>query len=243
MLGKQASPSSYACRDQEDLKIFNYSRKINQFMKRFFYFSLFFIGVFTLVLSCKPTPTEDIKATISQREIFLKGKSFEKVKRDYKLLTNDQQKALWVEKIEQLLTQNLPARQLSLISDLRTEILRTDFTLNAFVFNDKIKDIGIHLASITPREDFLNMFVSLESYTYNKAYLDKEICTECITDMQNEGKNLKNEIQTRTADCNCKWTCGWTGQSTSNCNRTDSGCGFLWLTSCTGRNCIDCGGS
>lgn len=206
---------------------------------KFFYLSTLVCALFLIALSCKQNSSEEIVS--SKRLELTKGKSIEVIKANYMSLSTQTKKGLWIEKVQQLLTQTLPSPQFTLIKELETELLRNDCDFTSFANNVKIQDIGIRLASITPREDFLKMFVSLDDYYYKNGFIGKEICDECIKDMESESRNIEKTLQTRSADCNCKWTCGWgPGGSTKNCTVTQTGCGFFWMTACYERGCLEC---
>jgi hypothetical protein len=208
---------------------------------KIFYFSSFLCALFLIVLSCKRDVSQDI--TSSKRSEFTKGKNVEVIKADYTILPVQSKKTLWIEKIQQIITQKLPSQQLAIIKELETELLRGDCDFTSFSRNTKIQEIGIRLASITPKEDFINMFVSLNDYQYKNAFVGKDICVDCIKDMESDSKNLGNTngtLQVRLADCNCNWTCGQGDQTTSDCKPTSIGCGFLWLGSCRKRDCYSC---
>lgn len=205
---------------------------------KFFYLSALVCAFFLIALSCKQSASEEIAS--SKRLELTKGKSIEVLKANYMSLSTQTKKELWIEKVQQLLTQTLPSPQFTLIKELETELLKNDCDFTSFANNVKIQDIGIRLASITPREDFLKMFVSLDNYYYKNAFIGKEICSDCIKDMESDSRNIGKTLQTRLADCNCNWTCGSATTTTSNCSPTSLGCGFLWLGSCRQRDCISC---
>lgn len=199
-------------------------------------------AAFLFFLSCKQDQNQAVpqQITSSKRLDFMKGKSFEVIKNDYRILPEQVQKELWIEKVQQLLTQKLPQPQLLLIKELENELLKTEFSLNSSSIDAKIDDIGLNLAKITPKADFLAMFVTLDDYYFKDKFIDTEICSECIADMESDLKKkggIENTLKTRRIDCNCKWTCGLSGGSTSSCNPTSSGCGWLWRDPCGEAHC------
>ena len=200
-------------------------------------------AAFLFFLSCKQEQTQIApqQITTSKRLDFLRGKSFEVIKNDYRILPEQVQKELWLEKVQQLLTQKLPQPQLLLIKELENELLKTEFSLNSSSIDAKIDDIGLNLAKITPKANFLAMFVTLDDYYFKDKFIDTEICSECIADMESDLKKkggIENTLKTRRLNCDCKWTCGAGGYTTtSNCNPTSSGCGWLWRSPCGELNC------
>lgn len=205
-------------------------------MKKYF-LHFFSICVFASLASCKQnsdTPSAQNLDNLSSniRAKFALNKTIDQVKDDYRSLPIEQQKALWLDKIKQIKTQTLSVKQIELINQLQ-KILTTcgdEFKSS----NSDFAKIGISLASITPKEDFLHMFATLDNYNYVKNQ-NIEICSECIIDLENSNTVTNNtNFRSSNVSCNCKWTCGWAGRTSSNCDRTDTGCGFMWLTSCTG---------
>ena len=199
------------------------------------------IGTLFFVASCKDSTADvtlsNTDAVVSSKRLeFTKGKNMDVIKDDYRRLSEDKKKELWVDKLHQIQSQPLSPEQLTLVQELETEVTRngSEFLME----NEKIRAIGLRLAAITPRENFVQMFSSLEDYKYSGGS-KTGVCNECIADMQTE--NVRNPLGTRSKPCNCNWTCDSVpGSSTSNCEPTGSGCGFLWLSSCRKRACIEC---
>jgi hypothetical protein len=162
------------------------------------------------------------------------------LKDNYRSLPDNEKKELWIDKIHQIQTQSksLTTEQLIIISNMEKELIQPNSSFS--MENEVLKGLGIKLASITAREDFLNMFSSLENFTYKGFNSNKQVCLECINDTENEVKNIKS-LNTRTLPCTCRWNCpDGPGKQTSNCGQTSIGCGFLWLQRCTIGMCIDC---
>jgi hypothetical protein len=197
-------------------------------MKNVIFLSVF-VCCIALIYACQD---KVIDSTVPNSRIeFLQVKDPDALKSSYRSLSNGTQKELWIDKLHQIQSQNLSTEQLSLIKALEVELLSGGKFSSE---NEKIKEIGVKLAYITPKDDFLNMFVKLENYqNFNNA--SKEICDECIADLQAQSVKQTQGLETRAAACNCKWTCSDYPKVTTNCQLTTSGCGFLWLSTCTGR--------
>lgn len=181
----------------------------------------------------------DSMAKSNLRESFLKSKDFATIKSDFNDLTEKEKIALWNEKLDQLLIQNIPNEHKKLIKELSTELKET--TINV----ENISNIAILLAKITPEDDFYKMFTTLDDYRFEGHFTG---ITKVNDDLQNSLKSLKfnyikyinNTILTAKSNggkpCNCNWTCSlYAGGSTTKCNQTTSGCGFLWAFPCENR--------
>lgn len=166
-------------------------------------------------------------------------------KEKYSKLTGEEQLLLWKSKLESLAKQPLlPGEHLSLIISLKNEVVKLH-SMKEVKLTGTILEIAIAIAEITPREDFIQMFESLDKYEFTGSFQGKEICLECIEDMESYSRELST-IQAASfrsgdkANCNCRWTCSFMetffgGDSTTDCEKTDTGCGFLWTQSCTER--------
>ena len=166
------------------------------------------------------------------RANFLRGKTNLQVIEAFNSLTTDEKSALWLEKLDQLLTQNLSSQTLVLIGEMKTAHVRKD--LNSF------KSASLNLTKIIPEEDFIEMFLKLQDYNFSGTY----------TGITNVSQNLINEIEAvglsfetydpsdaskgKKPKCNCNWTCSWYGNYSTNCQETESGCGFFGNSFCNG---------
>lgn len=116
------------------------------------------------------------------------------------------------------------------------------------LLNTRVQELAIKLASITPREDFLNMFTNLRDFEVSRNGFNNDICFECIESIQLEWNNSNelfdfNQRIAEKKNCNCKWTCGWNPMGydmevITDCNPTSRNCGFLLLQSCEKRDDI-----
>lgn len=195
-----------------------------------------FAGIF---LACtKEGDSQESTINANLRESFLKNKDYSSVKNDFNLLDKKGKIELWNEKLNQLLSQELPTDSKNLIKKLIVE-------LNKEQVDPKImSEIAVSLAKSIPAEDFYKMFTELNDYQYEGKFKgNTTVPKEIITDLYSMNYDYKaNEIgaeinkTTVTRACNCNWTCdSYAGGSTSNCTSTTSGCGFLWAFSCERR--------
>lgn len=173
------------------------------------------------------------------RETFLKGKDFATTKTDFNNLAENEKVALWIEKLDQVLTQNISSQHKELIEQLQTELRQN--TINI----ENVSTISIRLAEITPQDDFYKMFATLDNYKYQGHFTGTAKVNE---DLQKSLKQFKfnynkniipTDINGKTTGgrpCNCNWTCSlYAGGGSSNCSVTTSGCGFLWAFECEER--------
>lgn len=169
------------------------------------------------------------------RERFLTGKKNHKEVVDaYNKLSDAEQKELWLEKFNQLISLNLPSEHKSLIKELRD-----DFADGVDTEKEDFFKTAAKLASITPAKDFGFMFETLLDYKYENKFVDNKSLPESfINDLNslNAYANLSAGTLAR-GNCSCRWCLGM-GTTGTYCKPTDSGCGFLWLQSCN--QCILC---
>lgn len=170
--------------------------------------------------------------TENKRLQFIKGKTLSEIKAAYRILALNEAKELWINKLQQIQSQQVPDAQRAIIHALGVELSRPDckFSLE----NDQIRTLGIQLASITPGDAFVQMFESLDNYKYNISSTKSQICDMCVSDLQNYRPLPPSTLELRAADCNCRWTCGmWGLEYKTDCNKA-GGCGLFFLGSCNG---------
>jgi hypothetical protein len=204
----------------------------------FGFIGLFIIGIFIACSNNENTPKE-VKIESKLRESFLENKDFATMKADFNELSDREKIALWDEKLNQLLNQNIPAKHKSLIIELKIELAKEIIDVKA------ISDISINLANITPEDDFYKMFATLDNYKYNEHFVGRTKVSEefrqsLVSIRFNYKKNAENiGINSKSnggRPCNCNWTCSlYAGGPSSNCKPTTSGCGFLWAFECEKR--------
>lgn len=163
------------------------------------------------------------------RAEFLHGKSTQaEIVEAFNKLSEKDQRDLWLEKFDQLLSLNLPAEHKELIQKLRDGV---DKGVDKSQASEYLANAA-SLAKITPKKDFGLMFELLQDYEYTGSFIDtKELPSSYITDLENTDMFAR-------ANCSCRWCLGYGGSTGSNCTSTSSGCGFLWMQSCN--QCIVC---
>ena len=207
--------------------------------------SILTILLISLLSSCSPENITEQANTASldnKRQIInqLNPKSATKVA--FSKLSSSQQKAVWINKFEQIKSRNLSTSHSTYLSEIIALVKETKNTKD--IYNPQIEEVLLELLKITPREDFIQMFMSLSDYTGNFDINNVEVCNECITKLQNEfkkGRELNPLHKTSNLEkeeakgrCDCDWTCGWgAGDTHSYCVTTPTGCGWFWQSACT----------
>lgn len=196
------------------------------------------LSALILVACTKDNFTTDSAAENTLRESFLKQKDFSTIKSDFNNLTEKEKIALWNEKLDQLLTQNLPLEHKKLIIELNAELKKTNINV------ENVSNISFHLANITPEDDFYQMFMSLNDYKFEGGFIGTAKVNDALKKSlklvkfnYTKNTNIPNlNAKTNGGACNCNWTCSlYAGGSTTNCRQTTSGCGFLWAFPCENR--------
>ncbi len=162
-------------------------------------------------------------------------------------LPAEEQKQMWISRLEMYNEIDLTKEQKGMLNDLITDLKNLE--REKFFMSDAIKQDAIALAQTMPREDFINLFTLDNPSPTLPVLLKKgDICTECIADIQtyvHVEPPSENSVSDRVELCNCRWTCdqqldncanGGQMQSSSNgtCSAT-GGCGFLGFQTCTNR--------
>lgn len=166
------------------------------------------------------------------REKFLAGKTQTQIVSDFNKLSTSQKNDLWIEKMEQLLTQELPSEHIALIrgiKDLMIENKRSN--IKEFV------EPTLRLASITPEDDFVKMIESLYDYKYTGKFLGKDKTSDSILqDISKLGSQepTDGDGEVNRPTCNCRYMCWLFGGGTSNCRETVDGCGPFGMSTCNG---------
>ena len=166
------------------------------------------------------------------RAKFLEGKTQDEIVADFNKLNDSEKTALWVEKMDQLLNEDLPKENKVVISELRDMLLKNGYSSKVDGFVETV----INLAKITPLEDFEKMFCSLNDYTYNEKFIGTEkVPEEILSDLININNPINDvNLLDRKRDCSCRWSCWMTGGTASTkCVITDGGCGFFLMQDCT----------
>jgi hypothetical protein len=208
-------------------------------MKNIKYLTILILSLsfYTVIISCSDeNNVEKVSSNINFRENFITNKTFDIIKQDFQKLSIKDKHILWDNKINQLLSENLPEEHILLIKELKIE-----FEKNINKKENRLKSIFIQLAQITPEEDFIKMFFELTDYKFH-GHFQKFIPSESFN-IYLENCNYEYTDYQRVAplpDCNCSYTC--TIQTinpsicqTSKCNPTMDGCGPFGLSECDGR--------
>jgi hypothetical protein len=166
------------------------------------------------------------------RAAFLQGKTQDQITKTFRALTPQQKNALWVEKMDQLLTQKLPTAHITKISALKALMIKNVRTNLADFITP-----AIGLVSITPEDDFIKMFESLYDYNYvnGKFIGTNPVSANIIASINKLGTPpASNTGGTAARACNCNWTCSLYATNSSVCVATIDGCGFLGFSPCDG---------
>ena len=199
-----------------------------------------FITLFSLLVIQSCRSSADEKMDEYRNDLDLKS---ELVKKEtFKGLSTSEKIDLWKSKLNQILSQDLTNEQKNLVEQIKNEIPN----LNSQEYNGvKLIELSIQMAKITPQDEFIRMFSFLGDYKRSSTEYSKVIENDLIV---NDLETFLNTVKTRNSafyenetinksakpECNCKWTCGMYGGVDDNCTGSSSGCGFLWLQSCTG---------
>jgi len=185
-----------------------------------------FIAIFVLCFSAN---AQHLRAD------FLKGKSQEQIVSDFTKLSASDKNNLWIDKLDHLLSQNLPKEHEILITELKQLLKDNDRRTNqSRLFIEK----SVRLAQITPYEDLIAMFESLQDYKFQGVFLGKtKTPQELIDDINNLNNSNPNLSEKSKVNCSCRW-CLFTSGTKTNCLQTEDGCGWFGIQSCT--HCLMC---
>jgi hypothetical protein len=186
-----------------------------------------FFGLIAMVMISFSGNAQNLRAN------FLNGKTHDQIILDYNNLSTEGQNALWIEKLDQLLSQNLPQQHKTLIENIREIMMNNQnpTRVDGFIQN------AVELAQITPLEDLSSMYESLYDYNFTGNFSGNTITPEVIID---DIRNLNNPKTPSTGrvTCSCRWCIGHEGHTGTNCEATDYGCGWFGFQSCN--QCITC---
>lgn len=190
--------------------------------------NLLFGFIATIMLSI----TVNAQGTL--RANFLKGKTYDQVIADFNKLSIKDQNDLWLEKLDQLLSQNLPAEHKSLIARLKNIMTKTPYSPTA----DGFVDASVSLAKITPLEDLSGMYESLYDYNYNGKFTGKTLVPDYIINDILKINTVPTAKAITRGPCSCRWCVGHEGHTSTNCTPTEHGCGWFGWQSCN--QCVFC---
>lgn len=191
--------------------------------------------------SCKETseiPLQEENQAVKTKKNDITARAVNMQKSDFNELSTTDKIKIWSDKIDQILTQNLTEQQRTLVMGIKSELPNVGSKDNDGI---KLAELGLEMAKITPGDEFIRMFEVLDDYQRNNSLYTETIDNNYIVSDMNiflqQVKNNKtlyqHEILSK-GSCNCKWTCGMYSSHHDTCVVTDSGCGFLWMGSCTG---------
>ncbi|MBC7641732.1 MAG: bacteriocin fulvocin C-related protein [Flavobacterium sp.] len=156
----------------------------------------------------------------SLRSAFLEGKTEEQIYTSFENLNSDDKIAIWIDKLDQILMQNLPTQQSNSLEELKNAMLQKSLS--------KVIESSENLARITSELDFQKMFYTLNDYDGSNQ--KGSVSEYTLSTLKNIGPNV-NPV---SKECTCNWMCSTLGGHHGGCRVTMSGCGFLWAFSCDG---------
>lgn len=195
----------------------------------------FFIFTLLLFNSCSDDSQNDVNQQLELvdfRKTFI-SKDFFRQKEEFLNLSESEKSRLWVSKLNQVKSNDLPKEHMELLS--RLIILLEDNSYDNLSTNEEFIYISKRFFEITPFSDLNNIFSNLEDYTFRGGFDEKSGFIEFENDFQTKSKTKASLMFFALPDCNCSWTCASECNpycTTKNCNETSTGCGFLWLQSC-----------
>lgn len=161
------------------------------------------------------------------REKFLEGKSEKEIVKAFQNLKPEEKNALWNEKMEQLLSQDIPKEHKMLINEIKEFFQKNTDSENGKIFIG----LSLKLAEITPMEDLHDMFATLKDYHFKGEFQGKTKATkELISEIESLQDISDNEEG--KAACVCRWCIGG-GSVSTDCRVTSDGCGWFGMQSCT----------
>lgn len=169
----------------------------------------------------------------SLRNNFLEGKEYLFKKSDFSNLPVSDKAALWNEKLNQLIAQDFPVEHLYLLKQIKVEyekaVLKQD---------NKMKELILDLAIITPENDFSIMLLDLGDYSY-VGFKQEKVNPAFYNYLESCDYTYSDAKLPPTRACNCNYTC--TVQTvnpvvchTSSCMPTFDGCGPFGFSACDG---------
>ena len=207
---------------------------------------IFILSAFLILVSITSCRQNDQIADEYRNNLNLKSELEQK--ETFKNLDTDSKIRIWKSKLEQIKTKDISSEQKNLINNISNEVSKMT---NADYDGIKLFEYAIEMAKITPEDEFIRMFSVIGDYNRNNNLYNNSTSKltegKLVKDLENYLTNLKtskikffnaskNNSSQRIAakDCNCRWTCLFYSSVTNdNCNKTNSGCGFLWTQECT----------
>jgi hypothetical protein len=120
---------------------------------------------------------------------------------------------------------------------------------NGLKLNRQVRDAVIEVAKIVHQDDLIEIFTTLRKFDVNKDFRKSVIvCERCIEELLEDNSaqltNNKSSDFSKKKSCNCRWTCSFVevfagcegdGNSTDNCKKTSTGCGWFAQQECDER--------
>jgi len=166
-------------------------------------------------------------------------------KESYMELSFGQQNQIWTDRLNGFLNENIPNKEKELIESVINQLETYKNREDVFTDETMKKDV-LELANIIPTKRFKIMFSTLDAFNIKTKYennIDKEFIQQLKTDFEKlasvqNSDDISEQSLVPKPWCNCKWTCGGHGSYCSHtyCKPTSSGCGFLWLHPCIGKD-------
>ncbi len=159
---------------------------------------------------------------------------------------------IWVDKIDQILSQDINADWRSQFEELKRSLTYSEYLkgLNSEGGLTLLVEWDVKFGKIATEDERYATIGSLYDYSSESHGIDMERVYE-IKNAFDPEKKTTIKISPRTnkpgqnQNCDCKLSnCGFTGQycckpwETTGCSQTTVGCGLLWLSSCT-HFCVD----
>ena len=157
--------------------------------------SILTILLVSLLISCSPENVAE-----QANEAFMDSKrqsinllgSNAVVKEAFAKLSPEEQKGVWISKFEQVKSRNLSKEHTAYLKEIIALVKETKNDKD--VYNADIEEVLLELLKITPREDFIQMFMSLSDYTGNFDIKNVEVCQECMVKLKDEFQNSRNPV-------------------------------------------------
>jgi hypothetical protein len=176
------------------------------------------------------------------RSEFVSMNEISQQKEIFETLSFENQRNLWLSKLEQIHRSGIGNKQQKIISEI-TKILIESESVDMFLDDARVKKYVVKLAEITPKDDFIMMFETLDDYSFSSSRFsmhqpDPIFVMQVFQEINSTERQSILIKKSDLPSCNCGWTCGdsFSQCTHSNCEQTRYGCGFLWLQSCKKRD-------
>ncbi len=216
-------------------------------MKTLLFSGILFLGsIFLFHTSDEVNENNDFESTTSTVSEYI-------TKKEYIKLSPDKQKAAWLSRLGQAQKLKYTAKQKGIISQLVRSI--EGQSKGKFTFTSDMQQQLLDLNAITPEVDFLNLVNDLSTPLIVRGEGKPcDFCADDIGGVDIGGQNPPTEIVSDAPDCDCAICWGTQHSSYYDdcaqiylaaacepgsdmaspcCNKTSSGCGWLWLFECT----------